>query len=62
MNISKPPRQAEQLTILFAGLSTEATEEDIKEFLQEYEGIEDIRLVMNNEGSRGLAFIEFNNQ
>ena len=61
MELSRPPRQegADGRTILFAGLSVEVSEQDIREFLASCEGVEDVRLVENSEGSRGLAFVQF---
>ena len=61
MYISRPPRQdeAEERTIFFAGLSEDADEEDIKGFLQEYQGLEEVRLIKDRQGSRGIAYIQF---
>lgn len=61
MELSRPPRQerADDRTLLFAGLSPDATEKDIGDFLGDYQGVEDIRLLHDQNGSRGLAFIQF---
>lgn len=63
MSVSKPPKNydSEERTLFLCGLPGTATDQKVRELLadQAAEGLEEIRVVKNEEGSKGYCYVQY---